>query len=236
MPFEVKKRIGSARAQLTLGPARRCEQRRRPRGCPPGRARRACAGTAARPARRPPTRGRARQRPRFAARGLISSSKYSRIAGASSISQKASRLSKVASRSRSTRSSRSTVWKRAGRGSPPSPGARTPASMARIRSAHQSIAPPMRSGPQVLVVIDDATSRPSRKTWMKRACGKRSSSTRASFTLCELISTRPGRPSSSATGYRRSRKRPRHASAGSASYASSNAAAAESNRRRVETL
>ena len=58
----------------------------------------------------------------------------------------------------------------------------------------------IRSGPQVLVVTEEAASRPSRTVWTKRASPNRRRSVWASLTLCELISTSPGLPSRSATG------------------------------------
>ena len=91
----------------------------------------------------------------------------------------------------------------------------TPTSIARSRSAHQSIAEITSSGPQVFVVTDEAASRPSRTGWTNRASGNMRRSVCASLMLCELISTSRGLPAPSAQGPRRSQKSPRQAPTGS---------------------
>ena len=65
------------------------------------------------------------------------------------------------------------------------------------------------------MVTEEAASRPSRTVWTKRASGNSRRRVCASLTLCELISTRPGLPCSSASGHSRSTNSCRQAATGS---------------------
>ena len=207
VPLDETKRIAGGPGGV-IPAARRRRAAGRPRGCPRRRAPPSVRSYLRRTRARRCGPSPSAQRPRWAAPAPISPSKKARMPASSADAAEAQQAPNARSRSPPTRSSRTTVWRRAGAQReraavllPANAARRSPAGDRPTSRSPGTI----RAGPQVLVVTEEAASRPSRTVCTKRASANSRRSVCASLMLCELISTSPGLPSCSRPRHRRSR-------------------------------